>query len=324
MKAVRIHTYSSDPKQLLYEDAPMPHTSDEEVLVQVHAAGITPTELSWAGIWKNIENGVTRPLPLILGHEFSGVIKEVGNGVTEVNSGEEVYGLIDFIRDGAEAEYAIARLPEIAPKPKSLDHTHSAAVPLSALTAWQALFDHGNLVSGEKILIHGAAGGVGSFAVQFAKWAGADEVIGTASSDDTEFLFDIGADNVIDYTTRRFEGIVQNIDIVFDTVGGDTLERSWKVLKKGTGKLVCISVVDMPSSEHSLPLYIQKKGASHGVHATWFIVKPNRSQLTRIRDLIDAGDVRPIVDTVLPLSQAQNAYEHPRSHRRGKIVLSVS
>jgi NADPH:quinone reductase-like Zn-dependent oxidoreductase len=108
------------------------------------------------------------------------------------------------------------------------------------------------------------------------------------------------------------------------TVGGDTLERPWKVLKKGKCKLVTISIVEMPSSEHSLPLYIQKKGASHGVHATWFIVKPNRSQLTRIRDLIDAGDVRPIVDTVLPLSQAQNAYEHPRSHRRGKIVLSVS
>jgi len=118
-------------------------------------------------------------------------------------------------------------------------------------------------------------------------------VIGTASRDDTEFLFDIGADNIIDYRTRRFEGIVQNIDIVFDTVGGDNLERSWKVLKKRKGKLVSISVVEMPSSEHSLPLYIQKKWSSHGVHATWFIVKPNRSQLTRIRDLIDAGDVRP-------------------------------
>src|SRR5579859_2918150 len=215
MKAIRLHARGGRGL-IVYEDAPVPVPSADEVLVRVSAASITPMELSWSATWQTASGAERhRPIP---GHEFAGVVAEIGPGVTGVSVGEEVYGLIDFSRDGAEAEYAIALPGELAPKPRSLDFLQAAAVPLSALTAWQALFDHAHLAPHQSVLIHAAAGGVGAFAVQLAHWRGAD-VIGTASTHNCEFLRSLGANVVIDYRQERFEEIARDVDVVIDTMG---------------------------------------------------------------------------------------------------------
>jgi NADPH:quinone reductase-like Zn-dependent oxidoreductase len=309
MKAIHIYGRGG-PDQLVYEDAPQPHPGPGEVLVRVYATAVIATEWTWSVTYQTAA-GKTRSLP-IPGHDLSGVVEEVGPGVTTLSKGSDVYALTDFERDGAEAEYTIALPSELAPKPRSLDYVQAASVPLAALTAWQAFFDHAGLVAGQTVLIHGAAGGVGVFAVQLAHWAGA-HIIATASARNSGFLRELGADEIIDYTTTRFEDVVHNVDIVLDTVGGDTLERSWKVVKKG-GFL--ISVVSPPSPEQAK--------AHGGVRPFYFIVEPNRDQLIQIGTLIDEGRIRPIVDTVFPLSQARQAYEQgARRHTRGKIVLRV-
>lgn len=308
MKAIHIHGRGG-PDRLAYEDAPQPHPRQGEVLVRVYATGVIASELTWSVTYQT-KAGSTRSLP-IPGHDLSGVVEEVGPGVTTIARGSAVYALTAFDRDGAEAEYTIALPSELAPKPRSLDYVQAAAVPLTALTAWQAFFDHASLVAGQTVLIHGAAGGVGVFAVQLAHWAGA-HVIGTASARNRDFLRELGANEIIDYTTTRFEDVVQDVDIVLDTLGSETLERSWKVVKKGG---VLVSVVSPPSAEQA---------KAHGVRPVWFIVEPNRDQLIQIGALIDTGRVRPIIDTVLPLSQARQAYEQgARGHTRGKIVLRV-
>ena len=308
MKAIHIHGRGG-PDRLAYEDAPQPHPRQGEVLVRVYATGVITSELTWSVTYQT-KAGSTRSLP-IPGHDLSGVVEEVGPGVTTIARGSAVYALTAFDRDGAEAEYTIALPSELAPKPRSLDYVQAAAVPLTALTAWQAFFDHASLVTGQTVLIHGAAGGVGVFAVQLAHWAGA-HVIGTASARNRDFLRELGANEIIDYTTTRFEDVVQDVDIVLDTLGNETLERSWKVVKKGG---VLVSVVSPPSAEQA---------KAHGVRPVWFIVEPNRDQLIQIGALIDTGRVRPIIDTVLPLSQARQAYEQgARGHTRGKIVLRV-
>ncbi|MBV9231659.1 MAG: NADP-dependent oxidoreductase, partial [Chloroflexi bacterium] len=207
--------------------------------------------------------------------------------------------------------WTIALPGELAPKPRSLSHVQAAAVPLTALTAWQAFFEHAGLSKGQTVLIHGAAGGVGVFAVQLAHWIGA-HVIATASARNRDFLQALGANEVIDYTTTRFEEVVHDVDLVFDLVGGDTLERSWQAVKSG-GVLVSVA---------RPPIAPQDKG--HDVRPVWFIVEPNRKQLIQIATLIDTGQLRPVIDTVLPLSQARQAYEQgARGHTRGKIVLRV-
>jgi NADPH:quinone reductase-like Zn-dependent oxidoreductase len=220
--------------------------------------------------------------------------------------------MLGYSRDGAEANFTIALPDELAPKPRSLDFVQAAAVPLSALTAWQALFEHAGLVAGQTVLIHGAAGGVGVFAVQLAHWAGA-QVIATASARNRDFLRGLGANEVIDYTTTRFEEVVQQVDVVFDLVGRDTLVRSWQVVKPAG---ILVSVVSPRPSADAI------KG--HDARFAWFVVEPNREQLIQIGTLIDAGQVRPIVEMVLPLAQARQAYEQgARGHTRGKIVLQV-
>lgn len=308
MKAIRMHGRGG-PDRLVYEDAPQPHPGQGEVLVRVYAAGVIAPELSWSATYQT-KAGSTRSLP-IPGHDLSGVVEEVGPGVTTLDRGSEVYALTAFDRDGAEAEYTIALPSELAPKPHTLDHVQAAAVPLTALTAWQAFFDHAGLAAGQTVLIHGAAGGVGVFAVQLARWAGA-HVITTASARNRDFLRELGANEIIDYTTTRFEEVAHDVDLVFDTVGGETLERSWQVVKKGG---VLVSVASPPSPEQA---------KAQGVRPVWFVVEPNREQLIQIGALIDAGRIRPIIEAVLPLSQARQAYEQgSRGHTRGKIVLRV-
>ena len=309
MKAVRIYGRGG-PDHLIYEDAPQRHPGAGEVLVRVYATGVIANELKWDVTYQT-KAGSPRGLP-IPGRDLSGVVEEAGPGVTTLVKGAEVYAMLDYGCDGAEAEFTIALPNELAPKPRTLDHVQAAAVPLSALTAWQALFDQAHLAAGQTVLIQGAAGGVGVFAVQLAHWAGA-QIIATASAHNRDFLRELGANEVIDYTTTRFEEVVQSVDIVFDTVGGDTLAHSWQVVKPG-GMLV--SVVSPPPSADAI------KG--HDVRFAWFVVQPNREQLVQIGALIDAGRILPIIDTVFPLAQARQAYEQgAKGHTRGKIVLRV-
>jgi NADPH:quinone reductase-like Zn-dependent oxidoreductase len=309
MKAIRLHGRGG-PERLVYEDVPQPHPGQGEVLVCVYATGVIANELRWDETYET-KAGSKRILP-IPGRDLSGVVEEVGPGTPTLTKGSQVYAMMDYGRDGAEAEFTIALPGELAPKPRTLDYVQAAAVPLTALTAWQAIFEHASLVAGQTVLIHGAAGGVGVFAVQLAHWVGA-HVIATASARNHDFLHELGANEVIDYTTTRFEEGVHDVDLVFDTVGGDTLQRSWKVIKPG-GVLVTI-VSPPPSFENA---------KAQGIRPFWFVVEPNRDELIQIGTLIDAGHLRPIIDTVFPLSQARQAYEQgARGHTRGKIVLRV-
>lgn len=305
MKAIRLHARGG-PEAFAYEEAPQPRPGEGEVLVRVHAAAVTPTELVWVPTWMT-PTGEPRRFPIILGHEFSGEVAAVGDGVTDVAVGNPVYGLNDWFGDGALAEYCVARAAEVAPKPRSVDHLAAAVTPISALTAWQGLLGRARLAAGNRVLVHGAAGGVGVFAVQLARWRGAT-VIGTASAHNAAFVHGLGADEVIDYRAVRFEDIVHGIDVVFDTVGGETLDRSWGVLKPG-GRLVTIaaSVEGSPDPR---------------TREAFFIVRPDRGQLNEITRLIDAAQLRPVVDCVFPLAQARQAFEHKPT--RGKVVLSVA
>ncbi len=308
MKAVRIHTYG-DPEVLKYEEAPRPKPGPGELLIRVHAAGVNPVD--WKIREGYFKQRMNYSLPLILGWDLSGVVEATGPGVTRLKAGDEVYSRPDIARDGAYAEYIVVRETEVAIKPKSIDHIHAAATPLAALTAWQSLFDAAGLSVGQTVLIHAAAGGVGSFAVQLAKWKGA-YVIGTASKGDHDFLRTLGADETIDYQTTRFEDVLHEVDVVLDTIGGDTQKRSWKVLKKGG---ILVSILTPPSPEEA---------AAHGVRQAYTFVQPNASQLAEIAELIDSGKLKAIVETVLPLSEARRAHELSQSgHTRGKIVLKI-
>src|SRR5499427_2061244 len=313
MKAIRLHKRGG-PEQLLYEDAPKPELSPGDALIRVHATGITPAELTWAETYSNCDG--SERLPTIPGHEVSGVVESVAAGVSDVSIGDEVYALTSFCRNGGAAEYVAVRAADLAPKPKTLDHAQAAAVPLSALTVWQAFFDHAHLVSGQRVLIHGAAGGVGAFAVQIAHWRGAD-VIGTASAENRDFLLRLGADEVIDYRQMQFEQAVHDVDVVLDTIGGETRERSWQVLKP-TGILVSLPG-PFPESEGEAN---RKRGGRRGV---FFVVHPDREQLGRIAALIDSGAIRPVIAETIPLAKARQAFERGvAGHTRGKLVLQVT
>jgi NADPH:quinone reductase-like Zn-dependent oxidoreductase len=309
MKAVRIHNYGG-PEVLKFEDAPRPQPGPGELLVRIHAAAVNPVD--WKVRAGYLKERIQYPLPLIPGWDFSGVIEATGPGVTRLKKGDEVYARPDIARNGAYAEYIVAKESEVALKPKSVDHVQAAAIPLAALTAWQALFDTSDLSTGQKVLIHGAAGGVGSFAVQLAKWKGA-HVIGTASGRNQSFLRDLGVDEPIDYEKTRFEDVVHDVDVVLDTIGGDTQKRSWKVLKKGG---ILVSIVSPPSAEEA---------AKHGVRSGYVFVQPNASQLAEIAKLVDSGKLKPVVEAVLPLAEARRAQEmNETGHTRGKIVLKVA
>ena len=308
MKAVRIHTHGG-PETLVYEDAPRPTPLTNEVLIRVRAASVNPVD------WK-IRDGYGKEMfnhqmPLILGWDVAGTIEAIGPEVEKFKLGDPVYGYTSLLRDGAYAEFAIAKQEEIALKPASLDFIQAAAVPVGALTAWQALFDTAKLQENQKVLIHAASGGVGSMAVQLAKAKGA-YVIGTASARNADFVRELGVDEFIDYQSTQFETVVREVDVVFDTIGGDTQERSFGVLRTG-GFLV--SIVTLPS---------QETATEYGVQSTMLGVQPNGTQLSEITELIDSGKLKPFVETVLPLSDARQAHEMSQSGRtRGKIVLQV-
>jgi NADPH:quinone reductase-like Zn-dependent oxidoreductase len=307
-----LHAYAQhDPSRLVVEDAPQPTLGPGDVLVRVFASGVSPGELDWNGTWLH-HDGARRTPPIVPGHELSGVVETVGTGAEGIEVGDEVFGLIDIQRDGADAEFVAVRADELVPKPATATHAEAAATPLSALTAWQALFDQGGLERGQRVLIHGGAGGVGSFAVQLARWRGA-HVTATSSGRDADVVRGLGAAAVIDYRTERFEEEVADLDLVFDTVGRDTWERSWDVLGP-RGRLVSIAVPRPP-----------ERVTDDGRRAIWFIVDEDRAQLQEIGRLIDTGQLRPIVAAELPLERGQEAYG-PTGSRSGpgKVVLLVA
>jgi NADPH:quinone reductase-like Zn-dependent oxidoreductase len=297
---------SVSPPSLVEADGPEPQAGRGELLVRIHAAGVTPTELDWYPT-SHRKSGEERT-GAVPGHEFSGVIAAVGDQVTDLAVGQEVYGMNDWFTDGATAEYCITQPHWVAPKPRNLTHTEAASVPIGALTAWQGLFDRGNLQAGERVLIHGGAGGVGVFAIQLAQWRGA-HVVATASARNLEFVASLGAGQTIDYRAERFEDIAREIDVVFDAVGGDTLQRSLSVLRPG-GRMITIAAGGEGSSD---PL----------MKAAFFIVEPNHGQLVEVGRLLEEGQIRTVVGDVLPFSQAPAAYARNRSGR-GKQVLAIA
>lgn len=317
MKAIKLQEQGSETatERLFYEDAPLPSLETGDALIRVRGCAITKSELTWTEVHRAAD-GTAREF-VIPGHEVSGVIEKIDSHENSLKIGDEIYALVDFCRQGAAAEFVALSAANLALKPQTLSFTEAAAVPLAGLTAWQALFNHAELSKGQKILIHGATGGVGSFAVQFAHWAGA-YVICTARVEDEEFLHELGADEVLDNEKIAFEEVVRRADVVLDTVGGAALEKSWRVVRPG-GMLV---TVHTPAPGEN-PL---ERADEYGVRGVMFIVKPNRSQLDEIGRLIDMGRVKPIIDRVYPLAEGQAAFERLENndgHRRGKIVLQV-
>jgi NADPH:quinone reductase-like Zn-dependent oxidoreductase len=309
MKAVRIHAYG-DLDVLKYEESPCPEEGDNEALIRVSAVGVNPYD--WKVRAGYLAGWVDYSFPLILGWDVSGVVAAVGRGVKNLAVGDAVFARADYTRNGAYAEYVAVEASLVEPKPVTLDFIHAAAVPHAALAAWQSLFKYAGLSAGQTVLIHGAAGGVGHFAVQFAKLHGA-HVIGTSSEHNLDFLRQLGVDQAIDYTATRFDEVVHDVDVVLDTIGGEVLQRSWKVLKPG-GMLV--SVVEMPPAETA---------AAYGVSQTLATADADEGVLAQIAALIDSGQVKPVVSTVLPLTEVGQAHTLSASqHTRGKIVLQVT
>jgi len=308
MKAVRIHRFGP-PEVLSLEDVPKPEPSHGEVVVQVKAAGVGP----WDTLIRSGKSALPQPLPLTLGADLSGVIDSIGPGVEHFKIGDEVFGATNEHFTGAYAEYALAKASMIALKPKRLNHTHAASVPVVAVTAWQMVFDFAQVAPGQFVLVHGGAGNVGAFAVQLAKRAGA-VVIATASPENERYVHMLGADGVIDYRAARFYESLKNVDAVLDTVGGEALERSYEIIKPGG---IVVSSAAQPSPE---------KATQYGIRAVFFLVEVTTERLTKIAQMIDAGELKTEVGEVLWLDEARLAHEMLQGapHRRGKIVIKVA
>jgi NADPH:quinone reductase-like Zn-dependent oxidoreductase len=306
MKAVRIYKPEGFEgiDGLVYEDAPTPQPAIGDALVQVRAASFTPTELTWP-LWTD-RAGHDRA-PLIPAHEGSGVVVALGYGTAGVSVGEEVYGLIDGYRDGWAAEYVIIEARSLAPKPTTVDFVEAASIPQAALTSWQALFDHGHLESGQTVVILGAGGGVGSVAVQLARWAGA-HVIGTGRAGARPRVLDLGADEFVDVEQDGWERTVGPVDLVYDIIGGDVLAQSAAIVKPG-GALV--SVMAPPQTDRD------------DIRTVHFVRDADGTQLREITRLVDEGVVRPDVDAVYPLAEARQAFmAKSTQHIPGKVVLT--
>ncbi len=306
MRVIHVHSYGG-PEQLKLEEKPRPEPQAGEVLLRVHAAGVNPID------WK-IRQGLMKDFqpvtfPYTPGIEMAGVVEDVGPGVTAFKIGQAVFGQC---ARGAYAEYLTVSVEVLALKPETLRFAEAAAVPVGATTAWRALFEHGGLTSGQRVLIQGAAGGVGLFAVQLAKWRGA-QVIGTASTANLDFVRSLGADTVVDYTTTPVESVVQDVDLVLDGVGGETLLSSLATLRRG-GTL--ISIAGPPP---------QEQAKEHGVHATIIRAQPSRELLQTFTRLIDEGRIKVTAGKTFPLGEVQQAHEYSRSgHGRGRIVLQIA
>jgi NADPH:quinone reductase-like Zn-dependent oxidoreductase len=307
MKAVVAHEYGT-PEVLKFEDFPRPEPNENQALVRVIASSVNPADpLTLSGKYAR-EFGTH--LPLIPGYDVAGVVEKTGANVTKLKAGDAVYGYPTF--GGGWADYVTVTEGEVAAKPKSLNFVEAAAVPMGALTAWQALVDTAQLQPGQIILIHGGSGGVGSFAIQIAKVRGA-RVIATASTANQDLLKQLGADVAIDYTKTKFEDVAKDVDAVLDPVGKDTLARSYGVVKKGG---IVMSLVARPD-----PTEIKKRG----IRGAAISVHPDAEDLAEIAHLVDAGKIKPVVTQVLPLSEAIAAQRQAATHHtRGKVVLRIA
>ncbi len=309
MKAVVIHEYGG-PEVLKYEDVPQPEPKQDQLRIHVIAAGVNPVDgMIRSGMFDKEGH---RAFPVILGGDISGVVERVGSNITKFKSGDPVFAYVSLDNSGGYAQYAVVTEREAAPKPKSLTYVEAAAVPIVALTAWQALIDTAKLKAGQTVLIHGGSGGVGSFAIQIAKAHGA-KVIATASTANQELLKQLGADVAIDYTKQNFENVAKDVDVVLDSIGKDTLARSYGVMKKGG---IIVSLVARPD-----PAELEK----HGIRGEALSVDPNSDELSEIGKLIDEKKINVIVSQTFPLSEARKAQEQVATgHTRGKIVLKVA
>lgn len=307
MKAVRFHAYG-DADVLRHEDAPLPVPNDGDVLIKVHAAGINPADVQFRR--GDYQAFAPLPLPFIPGWDVAGSIVGSAGGF---QAGDPVFAMADMSRHGAYAEYIAVRATDVAHAPARLPLEHAACVPLAALTAWCALFDIAQLQAGQSVLVHAGAGGVGQFAIQLARRAGA-RVIATASAINHELLRRLGADEVIDYRSADFAAGLKNLDVVLDTAGGQTRERSWPVLRSG-GILVAIA---MPPPNAAV-------AQGHGVRTAMATVLPNGERLTEIARLIDTGELDVVIDSEFTLPQAADAHRRiEQGHARGKIILRVA
>jgi len=307
MMAVCIDSFGG-PEMLEVRKIERPEPREDEVLIQVRAASVNPVDYKIrSGQYPAVKE---KDLPKVLGRDVSGVVVKCGTQVSEFREGDEVFVMLDR-GPGGYAEYVTVSETLCAPKPATLAYTEAAAVPLAGITAWQGLFDHGHLQPGQRVLIHGGAGGVGHLAIQFAKARGAT-VATTVAAEDKEFVRSLGADQAIDYKAERFEDLVSDVDLVFDLVAGETQERSWAVLKDG-GTMV--STLSKPS---------EQQAQAHHARATNYVAQPNAAELTEIADLIDEGKVKPCVRATYPLEEAALAQERlQRDHIQGKVVLEV-
>ncbi|PST64019.1 NADP-dependent oxidoreductase [Rhizobium sp. SEMIA4064] len=307
MKAVRIHAFGG-PEVLRLEEIERPEPKIDEILIRVEAASVNPVD------WKMREGSYPAvqedDLPYVLGRDVCGTVEKVGEGVGAFRLGEAVYAFLNP-RHGGYEQFVIARPEEVAPKPRLMNPVEAAAIPLAGITAWQGLFEHGGLQAGQRVLIHGGAGGVGHLAIQFAKAKGA-WVATTVSGGDMEFARYLGADQVIDYESERFEEAIQPVDMVFDLVAGETQDRSFSVIKTDG---ILVSTLAQPD---------KKRATELGIRAIRYTAQPNGVQLAEISRLIDDGKVRVEIRRVYPLDQARAAQEAiMNEHNRGKIVLRV-
>lgn len=309
MKAIRIHTYG-DAGGLRLDDVPVPAIADDEVLIRVHAAGVNPVDWKIREGW--LKDFIPHRLPLTPGWDVSGTVEKVGAGVDGFLPGDEVYTRPDIARDGGYAEYIAVKADEVAAKPVRLTPVEAASIPLAGITAWWSLVDVADIQPGQRVLIHAAAGGVGSLAVQIAKARGA-RVVATCSPRNADLVKSLGADELVNYRAVDFTRSMLPVDVVFDTVGGQTQEASWAVLKPG-GLLV--SIVVPPQEERARAL---------GVRSAFVFIQPSARILRELAQLIDAGTVQPVLGATFPLAKAADAQRLSQTgHARGKIVLTVA
>jgi NADPH:quinone reductase-like Zn-dependent oxidoreductase len=304
VKAITVRDRDAGTGGLSLTDMPYPHAAQNDVLVRVHASGFTPGELDWPTTWSD-RAGRDRT-PSVLGHELSGVVVELGYGTTGLTVGQRVFGLTDWARDGSLAEYAAVEARNLAPLPADVDHIVAAAVPISGLTAWQGLIDHAHLKIGQTVLIHGAAGGVGSIAVQLAREVGA-RVIGTGRAADRDTALGLGANAFLDLQADKLEDAGE-VDVVFDVIGGEILDRSAALVRAG-GTLVTITRV---------PTVKPKDG-----RAIFFVVEPDRSRLAELAQRLRDGRLKPIVGAVRPLAEAPAAFA-PGRRAPGKTIIQIT
>jgi NADPH:quinone reductase-like Zn-dependent oxidoreductase len=300
MRAITVQDREAGLDGLSLTDLPYPHAAENDVIVQVHAAGFTRGELDWPGTWTD-RAGRDRT-PSVPGHELSGVVVELGYGTTGLTVGQRVFGLADWLRDGSLAEYVAVEARNLAPLPAGVDHVDAAALPISGLTAWQALFDHAQLKAGQSVLIHGVGGAVGSLAAQLALEAGA-HIIGTGRAADQDRAGDLGVHKFLDLDSGQLEEAGQ-VDVVLDVLGGEIRDRSTALLRPG-GTLVTIA--DPPTSQ-------PKDG-----RAIFFVVEANREQLTQLATRLHTGRLTPLVSTVRPLADAPAAFA-----TRGRTIIKVA